>query len=160
MIGINTINRKATLFDHGTTHFNVTNVPLIGTAIAHLLSLPINPTPGENQTTTLSSYTDKFLYIRSHLTSQLDILRSIQQHTKTSDSDWEITHASAEEFINQGKEKGFRGEVRGWGEAYLGMCLLEGAGGDFEEKAVKDMEALGLTVLEEGLDEWVGKALE
>lgn len=42
----------------------------------------------------------------------------------------------------------------------MGMCLLEGGGGNFEEKAKGEMQNMGLMGADDELDECVARALK
>ncbi|KAI9845858.1 MAG: hypothetical protein M1837_004539 [Sclerophora amabilis] len=154
MFDIDVPNHAATLYDKGTTKFNTTNLPLVGKAVAALMSLPLSSESGAS----LSDYKNEFVYIRSHLVSQRDILISVQRITGTTDNDWKIEYRDAGKYIQDGNERAMNGDYTGFIAAYFGLYFKEGMGGNFEGKGVAN-SVLGLPENED-LDEAVKQALE
>lgn len=134
-------NRTATLYDEGSARFNTTMIPTVGLAVARLLSLPVKSSSGPS----LSDYANKFIYISSFHTTQREILDAVQKVTNTTDADWIITKASAQEYIDEGSAKIVRGDLSGMMNLIFGTIFKAGLGGDFEaERGGTINEVLGL----------------
>ena len=121
-------NKTALLLDGGNAKFNTTNIGAVGLAIARLLSLPVTSSSGVS----LSDFENKFVYISSFLVSQRDILDAVQKVTKTTDSDWTITHTDGQAWIDEGPAKIDRGDFTGMLNIVYGNTMTEGHGGDYE----------------------------
>jgi hypothetical protein len=76
-------------------------IPTVGLAIARSLCLPINSPSGPS----LADYANIFIYISFFHTTQREILDAVQKVTNTTDSDWAITKADAQQHIDGGKAK-------------------------------------------------------
>jgi len=155
MFQIDIKNKKATLLSGGTAKFNTTNLPTVGLAVARLLSLPIESTDGG---ASLSDFANRFVYIRSFLISQREILSAVQRVTGTTDADWTIEHIDAQEFMDQGAEKLAKGDFMGTVNLLYGSTMKEGAGGNYE--SVRGVSNGVLRLPEEDLDESVKSIVE
>lgn len=123
---------------------NTASISQVGLSIAKVLSLPV--TSSDNPRASLEHYANNFIYISSVCTTQAKIFDSVKKATGTADADWEIKHGTITELEKSGPMLGLY-------SYYLG----NGKGGNFEEKAREDREALGIE--EENLDEVVKAAL-
>ena len=146
--------RNALLLDGGMGKFNTTNLATVGLAIARLLSLPITSSSGAS----LSDFDNKFVYVRSFLTSQREILDAEQKVTKTTDADWAITHTDGQAFIDEGSSRLARGDFHGVLNLVYGNTMMEGHGGDYETTNGVSNKALGLP--EESLEDAVRDVVE
>jgi hypothetical protein len=138
--GIDVKNRSATIYDGGSARFNTTMLPTVALAVARLLSLPVDSSSGPS----LSDYANKFIYISSFHTTQREILDAVQKVTSTTDSDWTISQASAQEYIDEGNAKMGRGDFSGIVNLLYGAILKAGLGGDFESEKGTSNKVLGL----------------
>lgn len=133
-------NKTALLLSGGTAKFNTTNIATVGLAIARLLSLPVTSNTGAS----LSDFGNRFVYIRSFLTSQREILAAVQKVTKTTDADWTITHVDGQAWIDEGPAKLAKGDFSGMYNLVFGNAMTEGHGGDFESTKGVSNGVLGL----------------
>jgi hypothetical protein len=145
-------NKTALLLDGGKAMFNTTNLPTVGLAVARLLGLPVTSTSGPS----LSDFGNKFVYIRSFLTSQREILDAVQKLTKTTDADWSITHVGGSAWIDEGPAKIARGDFTGMYNIVYGITMTEGRGGNYEATRGVSNAVLGLP--EENLEETLKEA--
>lgn len=140
--------RKATIFKVGNTKFNTTTLEQVGRGVAALLSLPDEK---------LNSFKNRPLYLRSFLISQKDVLDSAVRATGTTEDDWEIQHQEPEVAIKASRDAVAAGNPMAFvGEFYLAH-MQKGRGGNYEDKAAKDAEVLGLR--EESLDEVIKRVV-
>ena len=145
--------RKARFFDEGTTKTNTTTLAQVGRAVAKLLSLPI--TAGDSSPS-LSDYKNGYLYISSFLTTQREILSSVQRVTGTTDKDWTISKQPVQEVIAEGWQSfNATGQPISLIPVMYGVYFSAGQGGNYEHKTAN--KALGLPV--EDLDEATRDAL-
>ncbi|PYH88855.1 NAD(P)-binding protein [Aspergillus ellipticus CBS 707.79] len=141
VLGVNIAEKKATLLDGGEVKVNITTLALIGNAVAKLLALPEEQRKG---------FANRLVYISSFRVSQVDLLKSVQAVTGTTDSNWEIVHESTEDKLRRGKELFAKGEVEGVVYLIYGHVFQKHAGGDYEARVTLDNRAIGLS--EEDLD--------
>ena len=96
--------------------FNIPEVATVVTAIVRLRSLPSDR---------LSKYANKHVYISSALVSQPEIFDAIKRVTNTIDTDWKISHAIANDRVNEGKKKLAEGtcNVREGFQNHEGPCM-------------------------------------
>ena len=153
MFGINSFERKATLYDD-SGKFNSSTLPQVGLGIARLLSLPISDE--SNPRASLQHYSNRFVYISSFSTSQQQLFAAAQKATSTSEADWTVQHSTIEDWIKQGREGMAKGDMRAGAGLTYAMYMGQGKGGDYEAKAKEDREVLGLK--EESVDEVVARA--
>jgi hypothetical protein len=151
MFKINVKERTALLLSGGTAKFNTTNLNTVALAVARLFTLPISSP--NNSSPSLSTYANKHIYISSFLTSQREILNSVQKATGTTDKDWKIENMDVEEFIEEGRRMIASGEWMGVANLVYGATMKEGPGGDYESVRGVANEILGLE--KEDLDECV-----
>jgi hypothetical protein len=97
-------------------------------AVARLLSLPVT----SSSRASLSYFENKFVYIRSFLISQREILDAVQKVMKTTDADWVITHTDGQAWIDDGPAKITRGDRTGMFNIVYGNTMTEGHGDDYE----------------------------
>jgi uncharacterized protein YbjT (DUF2867 family) len=140
--------RKATIFDVGNAKFNTTTLAQVGRGVAALLSLPEDK---------LMNYKNNAVYIRSFLLNQRDILDSAIRVTGTKESEWEIKTQDPAEAIQAARDAVAAGNMMAFIGEFYTTHMLEGRGGNFEEKAVKDMAVLGLEG--ENLDEVIQRVV-
>lgn len=140
--------KKATLFDVGSAKFNTTTLAQVGRSVAALLSLPEDK---------LKKFKNNAVYIRSFWLNQRDILDSAIRATGTKESDWEIKTQDPAEAIQASRDAVAAGNMMAFIGEFYTTHMLEGRGGNFEEKAVSDMAVLGLEG--ENLDEVVKRVV-
>ncbi|KAF2826888.1 NAD(P)-binding protein [Ophiobolus disseminans] len=141
--------RKATIYDSGDVKFNTATLGQVGRGVAALLSLPDDK---------LDAYKNKPVYLRSFLITQREVLDSAIRAMGTKESDWEILKQEPEVAIKASRDAVAAGNPFAFvGEFYLAH-MQEGRGGNYEEKAAKDAEVLGLKG--ESLDEVIKRVVE
>jgi hypothetical protein len=148
MWSIDIPGRKATLFDN-TVKWNTATLGQVGRGVTSLLSLPDEK---------LNSFKNEPLYLRSFLIGQREVLDSAIRATGTTEADWEITKQDPEVAIKASRDAVAAGNPMAFvSELYL-KHMLEGYGGNYEEKAAKHAQVLGLK--EESLDEVIKRVAQ
>ena len=94
-------NRSFVQFDNGNVKIHTTTWPQCGRAVANLFSLKDLPDDEMDESPTLSQFANSSVYISSFHVNQHDMFDSVKRVTKTTDSDWKVTHESAEERWNE-----------------------------------------------------------
>lgn len=122
--------RTATLYDGGSVKFNTSTFANVGRTVAALLALPI--ASDDPKVPALSKYRNKFAYVSSFRVNQREMLEAVQTVTGTTDADWKIDHASAQETIDRGQEDIAKGNFRAVVDVLYVSHFKEGLGGDFE----------------------------
>lgn len=141
--------RKATVHNPGTVKFNTTTLEQVGRGSAALLSLSDEK---------LNGYKNKPVYLRSFLITQQQVLDSALRATGTKDSDWEIVKQDPEVAIKASRDAVAAGNPYAFVSEFYLAHMQEGRGGNYEEKAAKDADILGLE--EESLDEVIKHVVE
>jgi uncharacterized protein YbjT (DUF2867 family) len=149
MWSVNIQKKQATLYNVRDTRFNTTTLGQVGRGVAALLSLPDDK---------LNSFKNRPLYLRSFLIYQREILDSAIRTTSTKESDWDIKTQEPEEAIKASREAVASGDPMAFVGEFYTAHMQEGRGGDYDEKAAKDAEVLGLE--EESLDEVMAAIVE
>ncbi|KAH8554435.1 hypothetical protein BGW37DRAFT_548948 [Umbelopsis sp. PMI_123] len=123
-------NRKATVWDAGTTKIPFSTLPMTGKSVAGLLSLP------ENE---LAKHKNKFVYSR-------DIIASAARATGTREEDWTVENLKLDDVLVATREAFAR--VDGTKHSPLLDAVLhliafkDGFGGDYQSKV--DYQTLGV----------------
>ncbi|KAM3073686.1 hypothetical protein ACMFMG_004430 [Clarireedia jacksonii] len=141
-------NKKVMLINGGTPKFNTTNLETVGLAAARLITL---------QSTDLEKFANKFVYIRSYLTSQKEIFDAVKNVTGTTDEDWNITEKDAGTWVQEGWELVKSGNFMGMMAVLYGNYMKGGPTSNFEAVREISNDILGLPV--EDLEDGVRKAL-
>ncbi|KAF1943950.1 NAD(P)-binding protein [Clathrospora elynae] len=142
--GIDIANQKASLYVGAEGRFNTTTLKQVGEGVAALLSLP----DGE-----LEKYKNSPVYLSSFCITQREILDSAIRATGTKESDWDITTPAVDEVIAEARAEVAKGNHMAFIKEFYITHMREGTGGNYQEKAAKDAEVLGLK--EGSLDEVV-----
>lgn len=110
LFGINLPRQHAQFFSHGLTKTYITTAAQVGRAVAALLALPITAAPSPSPSaTSLNDYANAFIYVKSFLLSQRDVLDAVQRATQTSDAEWTVENMDVDTAIEVGREV-WRGE--------------------------------------------------
>lgn len=147
--GIDIRSKKAVFFDDGKTKINTSTWEQCGKALAGLLSLKELPEDENDESTTVSSWKNKPLYIASFLTSQRDMLDSIHRVMGTTDEDWEITFEQSDVRYAKGLEDMKKGMRLGFARAMYSRIFYPTGDGEYESK----LENALLGLEKEDLDE-------
>ncbi|KAJ4180511.1 hypothetical protein NW767_014375 [Fusarium falciforme] len=150
--------RKITFYDDGTTRINTSTWPQCGRAIASLLSLKELPEDENDNSTTISNWRNKPLWVSSFLISQREMLDSVQRVTGTTDKDWVIEYEGSKERWLRGMGMLKKGNSDGWSIAMYARTFYPNGDGNIEAKYGLANEALGLP--KEDLDEASKRAME
>ncbi|GAB7343671.1 hypothetical protein MBLNU457_1660t1 [Dothideomycetes sp. NU457] len=135
LFGIDVHGKKATVYDDAAK-MNITDIDTVAMAIVRLLSLPADQ---------LNNYANKHVYVSSALVSQPEIFAAVKKVTNTTDSEWQIKHASVDDRVNEGKKKFAEGNfMAAAGDLVYGYGMKDGFGGDYESTKGLDNEVLGL----------------
>jgi uncharacterized protein YbjT (DUF2867 family) len=141
--------RNAKLVDGGFSKFNTTTVNQTAKGVTALLSLP---------DAELTRYKNKPIFLSSVYISMREMLDSVIRATGTSESDWDIKAVSYEDDIKIAREEAAKGSIMAMIAEFYDMNTREGLGGDYQSKALKDMELLGLE--QEDLDSVVRQVVQ
>lgn len=155
--GLDLKNRKATLFDDGTTKINTSTWDQCRRAIGAFLSLPELPQDASDTQPTISQWANKGLYISSFLVSQRDMLDSVQRNTHTSDADWTTEYEPTKERRERGLSLMKEDPLNGFAMALFSRVFYPNGGGNFEEHGLANG---ALDLPQESLDEATQRALE
>lgn len=147
--GIDIAQKKATLYDVDDAKFNTTTLQQTAAGVANLLSLPDE---------TLDQYKNKPVYLKSFRVNQREILDSVLRATAAKENEWEIKNADANQSIDRWMQEAAKGDLRAFQLAFYVAHMQKGRGGDYDAKAIKDMEVLGME--EQNLDEVVEAVVE
>ncbi|KAH8669181.1 CipA protein [Xylariales sp. PMI_506] len=142
--GFDLVNRSVTFFDDGNTPINTTTLPQCGRALAHLLSLKIEPEDDSDKSVTLSTYKNKAIYISSFCINQQEMFESVLRVTKTKKDDWKINFEDSKERYNKAMEALQRGDRAAFGVAMYTRVFFPDARGAYEKAGKLDNELLGL----------------
>lgn len=148
MWSIDIPGRKATMFNN-TTSFNTATLGQVGRGVASLLSLPDKK---------LNSFKNEPLYLRSFLITQREALDSAIRATGTTESDWEITKQDPKVAIQASRDAVAAGNPMAFVSEFYLTHMLEGRGGNYEDKAEKHAQVLGLN--KENLDEVLNRVAQ
>jgi uncharacterized protein YbjT (DUF2867 family) len=148
MWSINIPERKAVLNNVGNTKFNTTTLAQVGRGVSALLTLPDE---------SLAGFKNRSVYLSSFQTNQREILDSVLRATGTKESDWEVVTQEPEVTINAAREEVAKGNWQAFIGEFYTAHMQEGRGGNYETKAAKDREVLGIQ--EESLDEAVKRVV-
>ncbi|KAL8723791.1 MAG: hypothetical protein Q9181_007199, partial [Wetmoreana brouardii] len=146
--------RSLILFDDGDVAINTSTWPQCGRAIADLLSLKKLPDDETDRSLTLPQFRNGSIYISSFRLSQRDMFESVKRVTGTIDTDWTITHESAEQRWKDGQAALQQGDMKAFPKMlYSLMFFPNGDGdGDYQSSLGLHNDLLGLPV--EDLDEF------
>jgi hypothetical protein len=158
LLGLNLMERTAKIAtDSGS--FNLTTLNRVGEGISRLLSLPINNP--EHPRASLQHYANNFVYLSSFSTSQMGAFKSVQRATGTIEMDWKVESDNVAERIRKDNDviaTGGEGAFHAVLDLMCAYYIGKGLGGDYQSKAIEDLEVLGL--VEENLDEVVRRVIE
>lgn len=147
--GFDLDKRTLTLYDDGNTKNSTSTLTQVGRAIAQVLSLPVSPANDSDKNLTLSTFVNKPIYLQSFLVSQNDIFESVKRVTKTSDSDWNVTHEPSRKRYEDGLAQVKAGNMAGFPKLLFARALFPDDPSVHSEKVQNEL--LGLP--EESLDE-------
>ena len=143
--------RSFVLFDGGNVVINTSTWPQCGRAIANLLSLKELPEDENDASPTLSQFRNGAIYISSFRLSQHDMFLVVQRVTGTTDSDWTITHESAEQRWKDGQAALQQGNWGAFTKMLYSRMFFANGDGDYESTRGLHNDLLGLPV--EDLDQ-------
>jgi hypothetical protein len=158
--GVDSMNRKALLFDQGSQAISTSTWEQVGRGVAALLALPIYPSKNDNSDNkpTVGSYSNKFVRIQSFNITQRQMIQSVQRVTNTTDADWTIENRPVKEVWQEGFDKLKSGDFSGFIVALYSRAFFPDGGADYVKRGVLDNDKLGLPV--EDLDEATARAIE
>ena len=113
----------------------------MGRAVTGLLSLPIHRS--SSSSVSLSDYKNDFVCFDSFLTSQKDMLASVQRSTGTTDAEWKITDMPMDQYIQDGRERMAKGDFWGMRDVLYGSIMKEGLGDKYYGRELAN-DKLGL----------------
>ncbi|KAE8552238.1 hypothetical protein TMatcc_002255 [Talaromyces marneffei ATCC 18224] len=98
--------RSLVIMDDGKTRISTSTMPLVGQAVAALLSLPISPYAHQDDKSaaSLADFQNGTVYISSFTLSQQDILQSVLRVTGTNLEDWKLPHTTAKDRWKSGQD--------------------------------------------------------
>jgi uncharacterized protein YbjT (DUF2867 family) len=141
--------RKAVIKNVGDARFNTTTLAQVGRGVASLLSLPEEK---------LGGFKNRPVYLKSFLVDQRAILDSVIRATGTKESDWEVKTQEPEGAIEESRKAVAAGNMMAFVGEFYTAHMQPGRGGNYDEKANKDAEILGMK--EESLDDVVAAVVK
>lgn len=150
-------SKEATFFDEGTVRLNTSTWPQTGRAVANLLALKVLPEDENDESTCLSHYRNKFIYVSSFKINQKEMFASVIRVTGAKESDWKISHENVQERYKAGVERMQSGDRRGFAKALYARYFYPDLAGDYERVRGLDNQKLGLP--KEELDEFTKEGI-
>ncbi|KAL9077594.1 MAG: hypothetical protein Q9157_003289 [Trypethelium eluteriae] len=155
--GFDFTKRSLVLFDDGKVAINTSTWPQCGRAIANLLSLKELPDDEKDQSPTLSRFRNGSIYISSFLVNQRDMFENVKRVTGTTDTDWTITHESAEQRWKDGMAALQQGSRKAFVKVLYSRMFFPNGDGDYQSSRGLHNDLLRLPV--ENLDEYTAIAV-
>ena len=124
--------RSFVQFDGGDVAINTSTWPQCGRAIASLLSLKEIPDDEADLSPTLSRFRNGSVYVSSFRVSQRDMFESVKRVTRTTDTDWSITHESAEKRWKDGRAAIQQGDMKAFTKMLYSRMFFPNGDGDYE----------------------------
>ncbi|KAF3391063.1 hypothetical protein DPV78_011135 [Talaromyces pinophilus] len=168
--------KRVIMMDGGGTRISTSTMPMVGRAVAALLSLRISRDDydhdqdqdqdgdkgsgggGGGGGASLEDFKNKAVYISSFTLSQQDMLQSILRVTGTRPEDWTITHTTAKQRWQSGQEMLKDGNMAGLVRLTYARAFFPDDPEDFEASKGLDNEVLGL--VQEDLDEFTRTGMD
>lgn len=160
--------RSVIMMDDGTVKISTSTMPLVGRAVAALLSLRISPDDqdqGDKKSggaASLDDFKNRAVYISSFTLSQQDMLQSVLRVTGTRPEDWKITRTTAKERWKSGQELFKNGDMAGFVRLSYARAFFPDDPQNFKMRTSSrgglDNEVLGLA--QEDLDEFTRLGLD
>ncbi|KIW18642.1 hypothetical protein PV08_02931 [Exophiala spinifera] len=162
-------NRTATLLDGQGKDKDVkayfSTIRMSALTAAKVLSLPLkaddkssgsSPSSFSTTTTTttqrtLPSFANKMVYAACFRLSQADIICAVQRATRTTDTDWQISHVGLTRYLDSAAEKVKAGNRLGIMDLLHGNLFVKGVADAFYPDGAEEEAELNNTLL--GLDE-------
>lgn len=151
--GIDLENKKAVLYDQGTTMIHTSTWPQVGRMVSKLLSLPISSDSGP----CFEKYKNSAVYGTSFFTCQKEMLDSAMRVTNTKPEDWTVTYEPSHERYAAGMKQLQSGDRMGFGKLLYARMFYNDGSGNLETSKPLDNEVLGLP--KEDMDEATKAAL-
>ncbi|KAL9095966.1 MAG: hypothetical protein Q9165_001964 [Trypethelium subeluteriae] len=155
--GFDFTKRSLVLFDDGDVAINTSTWPQCGRALASLLALKELPDDENDQPPTLSQFRNGSIYISSFLLNQRDMFESVKRVTGTTDTDWTITHESAEQRWKDSMAALQQGDRKAYAKMLYSRMFFPTGDGDYQSRRGLHNDLLGLPV--EDLDEYTAIAV-
>jgi hypothetical protein len=145
LYGFDIAKREVEFFDEGTQQINTSTWPLVGRAVAEILSLPILPYDERDKSLTLWHYHNCMAYVSSFTLSQRDMFESLKHETNTTDDDWDVFSTPAKERYEKAKKAMKSGRRDAFAKVLYTRYFFPGEdAGLFEKGHGLDNELLGL----------------
>ncbi|MCJ1385156.1 hypothetical protein MMC17_008277 [Xylographa soralifera] len=115
LFGCNIKNRRATLYDQGTTRFDCTNIGTVGKAVARILSMP-------------DKFQNERILISGMAVTQLEILEALKHAIGF--KDWDVSYLTAESLRQEGNERMAKNDFNGVLDI-IGASLFQAGNGSY-----------------------------
>ncbi|KAI1810792.1 NAD(P)-binding protein [Poronia punctata] len=141
-IGLDKVGKTATIYDSGNTPFQTTNLPLVGQAVAAVLTYP-------------ERTINRYISIASFNPTQNEILAVVERITGER---WTVNHATTAEHGQIGAEKLSRQDYSAFSH-FLRQRIYEDGGGLAVQGPDNALDSLGLAEenLEATLEAWLAR---
>ncbi len=123
--------RQATLYDQGTTRFDVTNIATVGKSVSGILSAA-------------DKFQNERIYISGVAVTQLEIFEEMKRATATNDNDWDVSHRTAESLRDEGFAKIAKNDFSGILDVIGASLFQEGTGSYYSGFETLANEQLGV----------------
>ncbi|KAJ6007328.1 hypothetical protein N7540_011304 [Penicillium herquei] len=151
-------NRTMTFYDEGKTKINTSTLEQCGRALARLLSLKIYPDSEKDQSTTLSQFKNRSVYVSSFLVNQKDIFQSVLCAIGSTKKEWSIKYQDVKERYQEGLTEVSGGNPEGMYKLLYSRVFYPNGDGNFEASRGLQNDLFGLP--KEDLDKTTKIAIE
>ncbi|KAJ4293548.1 hypothetical protein N0V90_008831 [Kalmusia sp. IMI 367209] len=159
LYGIDIAKREVVFFDEGTQRMNTSTWAQVGRAVAKLLALPIKAPQDDGESTSLSTYRNRFAFVSSFALNQREMLASLNRVMQLSDSDWTITTVSSKQRFEDARKMLAEGNRISFAYMLYTRYFFPGENAALFE-VTKGLENDRLGLPEEDLDEATKKAVK
>ncbi|PYI32757.1 putative isoflavone reductase family protein [Aspergillus indologenus CBS 114.80] len=142
-------HRSLTVYGDGNVKISTSTLSQVGRAVAKVLSLKELPQDESDKTLTLSTFSNKGVYIKSFAVSQNEMFDSVKRVTSTIDTDWRITYQDTKKRYEDGLMQVKQGNMAGFSKMLYARAFYPQDPGDLSAKVQNEL--LGLP--DETLDE-------
>lgn len=129
LFGCDIKTHQATLYDHGQTRFDATNIRSVGKAVAKILSMP-------------EKFQNERILISGMAVTQCEILEAFKKATAA--TDWTVSHRTADSLRQEGYEKVGNNDFSGVLDIIGASLFQDGHGSYYSRDGVVMNEILGV----------------
>ncbi|PNP78931.1 hypothetical protein FNYG_07796 [Fusarium nygamai] len=145
--------KSLTLYDDGNVKNSTSTLAQVGRAVAKVLGL--KEFPDHDKSLTVSSFSNRAVYLNSFVVSQRDLFESVKRVTGTSDADWTVTHESSKKRYEEGMAQVKRGDMSGFSKLLYARAFFPEDPSDLSAKAQNELLGLPREDLDEAIKDGI-----